>query len=115
MLLIVVLLTTLLVTGPLGLSSSLKESKYKYNLAHWFEEIARSLGTFKLASYSNIPQEKTDYYTGNYLFARSKHFKILVTQYISFVIFKTLIKLLNQGDNVQKNFLLVNHPRIYFF
>jgi ABC-type bacteriocin/lantibiotic exporter with double-glycine peptidase domain len=87
----VVLLTTLLVTGPLGLSSSLKESKYKYNLAHWFEEIARSLGTFKLASYSNIPQEKTDYYTGNYLFARSKHFKILVTQYISFVIFKTLI------------------------
>jgi ABC-type bacteriocin/lantibiotic exporter with double-glycine peptidase domain len=90
-LLIVVLLTTLLVTGPLGLSSSLKESKYKYNLAHWFEEIARSLGTFKLASYSNIPQEKTDYYTGNYLFARSKHFKILVTQYISFVIFKTLI------------------------
>jgi ABC-type bacteriocin/lantibiotic exporter with double-glycine peptidase domain len=90
-LLIVVLVTTLLVTGPLGLSTSLKESKYKYNLAHWFEEIARSLGTFKLASYSQIPQKKTDYYTGNYLFARSKHFKILVTQYISFVIFKTLI------------------------
>jgi ABC-type bacteriocin/lantibiotic exporter with double-glycine peptidase domain len=90
-LLIVVLVTTLLVTGPLGLSTSLKESKYKYNLAHWFEEIARSLGTFKLASYSQIPQKKTDYYTGNYLFARSKHFKVLVTQYISFVIFKTLI------------------------
>jgi ABC-type bacteriocin/lantibiotic exporter with double-glycine peptidase domain len=89
--LIALLLVTLAITGPMGLKTSLKESKYKYGLAHWLEEIAHALGTFKLASYSNIPQSKTDYYTGNYLFARSKHFKIIVTQYISFVVFKTLI------------------------
>ncbi len=91
LLLIAVLVTTLVLTGPLGLSTSLKESKYKYNLAHWLEEIAHALGTFKLAGYSKIPQKKTDYFTGNYLFARSKHFKIIVIQYFSFVVFKTLI------------------------
>jgi ABC-type bacteriocin/lantibiotic exporter with double-glycine peptidase domain len=91
LLLIAVLVLTLVLTGPMGLSTSLKESKYKYNLAHWLEEIAHALGTFKLAGYSNIPQKKTDYFTGNYLFARTKHFKIIVLQYFSFVIFKTLI------------------------
>jgi len=90
-LLIVLLLIILFLTGPMGLSTSLKESKYKYNLAHWLEEIAHAIGTFKLAGYSRIPQQKTDYYTGNYLFARAKHFKIIVVQYLSFVVFKTLI------------------------
>ena len=30
-------------TGPKGLSTSLQESKYKYQMAHWLEEIARML------------------------------------------------------------------------
>lgn len=78
-------------TGPQGLTTSLKESKYKYMLANWLEEIAKSLSTFKLAGYSNLPMEKTDFYVSNYLHARKSHFKVLVTQYLSFVAFKTLI------------------------
>jgi ABC-type bacteriocin/lantibiotic exporter with double-glycine peptidase domain len=78
-------------TGPKGLKTSLYESKYKYQLVNWLEEIARAISTFKLAGYSNLPLEKTDYFVSNYLHARKKHFKVLVTQYVSFITFKTLI------------------------
>lgn len=91
MVLVLVLGLIIRLTGPKGLKTSLKESKYKYMLANWLEEIARSLSTFKLAGYSNLPLEKTDYYVSNYLYARKKHFKILIIQYLSFVGFKTLI------------------------
>ncbi|MFN3405748.1 MAG: peptidase domain-containing ABC transporter [Cytophagaceae bacterium] len=78
-------------TGPKGLKSSLNESKYKYEVANWLEEIARALSTFKLAGYSNLPMEKTDYYVSNYVHYRKQHFKVLLTQYLSFVSFKALI------------------------
>ena len=89
--LIGVLLGILAVTGPKGLKTSYKESKYKYMVANWLQEIARALSTFKLAGYSNLPMEKTDYFVSNYLHYRKKHFKLLVVQYASFVAFKTLI------------------------
>jgi ABC-type bacteriocin/lantibiotic exporter with double-glycine peptidase domain len=90
-LLITVLIILLRFTGPQGLQTSLKESKYKYQVAGWLEEIARAMSTFKLASYSKLPMQKTDHLVGSYLNARKKHFKILVIQYYGFVIFKTLI------------------------
>ncbi len=90
-LLVSVLVVLIRLTGPQGLQSSLKESKYKYKVAGWLEEIARAMSTFKLASYSKLPLQKTDYLVGNYLAARKKHFKILVIQYYGFIIFKTTI------------------------
>lgn len=78
-------------TGPKALEYSLKESKYKYAAVHWLEEIARSISTFKLASYSNVPIEKTDSIVTNYLHARKGHFKVLLTQYWYFIAFKVLI------------------------
>ena len=89
--LVAILALILRYTGPQGLKTSLKESKYKYMVANWLEEIAKSLSTFKLAGHSNLPMEKTDYYVSNYLHARKSHFKVLVSQYLSFVAFKTLI------------------------
>lgn len=89
--LVVILALILRFTGPKGLHTSLKASKYKYMLANWLEEIARSLSTFKLAGHSNLPMEKTDYFVSNYLHARKGHFKVLVNQYSSFVLFKTII------------------------
>jgi ABC-type bacteriocin/lantibiotic exporter with double-glycine peptidase domain len=89
--LVAILVIILRFTGVQGLKTSLRESKFKYMVANWLEEIARSLSTFKLAGHSNLPLEKTDHYVSNYLYARKKHFRVLVTQYISFVMFKTLI------------------------
>jgi ABC-type bacteriocin/lantibiotic exporter with double-glycine peptidase domain len=78
-------------TSPLGLKTSLKESKYKYEVAYWLEEIGRTLHTFKLAGHSDLPLTKTDKYVSNYLDAKQAHFRILLIQYVSIVSFKTLI------------------------
>lgn len=90
-LLVLIVLVIFRVTGPRGLSSSLTESKYKYKAASWLEELARSMGTFKLAGKSDLPLEKTDALVSNYLDARKQHFKVLVTQYSSIVAFKVFI------------------------
>ncbi len=78
-------------TGPIGLSTSLKESTRKYDVAHWLEEIARTVGTFKLAGISNLPLLKIDKLILGYLYFRRKHFAILITQYKVMVAFKVLV------------------------
>lgn len=74
-----------------GLKTSLKESKYKYNVAHWLQEIARTGTTFKLAGKTDLPLEKTNEHTENYVAARESHFKILKQQYTFLTVFKMLI------------------------
>ena len=81
-------------TSPLGMKTSIKESKYKYEVAYWLEEIGRTLHTFKLAGKSDLPLSKTDKYVSNYLDAKQQHFRILLIQYASIVTFKTLITLI---------------------
>lgn len=78
-------------SAPKGLSSSITESKYKYKVAFWLEELARNSMTFKLAGYTNLTIEKTDVFLSNYLLARQKHFKVLMSQYITVVVFKVFI------------------------
>lgn len=78
-------------TGPSGLKSSLTESKYKYAVVHWLEEMARTLETFKLAGTSPLPLQRTDTLVDGYLEARSKHFSVLRFQYINLVAFKMLV------------------------
>lgn len=90
-LLITVIILIIYFSGPKGLESSITESKYKYKVAYWLEELARNLTTFKLAGYTNLTIEKTDIYLSNYLIYRQKHFKILRGQYIAIVVFKTFI------------------------
>lgn len=86
---IVVLIFWMTAAG--GLKTSLKESKYKYAVAHWLEEIARANTTFKLSNGDRFSMQKTDGLVVKYLDARKEHFKILVTQFASMVGFKTLI------------------------
>ena len=78
-------------TGSSGLKSSLVESKYKYKVAFWLEELARTLGAFKMAGNSSLPMRKTDHNVNNYLHYRNDHFRVLMKQYRYFVLFKTLI------------------------
>ena len=76
-----------------GLKSSLKESTYKYRVAHWLKELARGFSTFKLAGVTSLPLAKTDFLVSSYLTHRKQHFRILVFQYAGVVLFKTLITL----------------------
>lgn len=78
-------------TVPQGLKTSLKESTYKYEVAHWLEEIARAMETFKLAGKTPLPLQKTDQAVTGYLNSRKEHFKTLRIQYINLVAFKVII------------------------
>lgn len=91
------LLIMLRVTGPKGLKTSISESKYKYKVANWLEELARGMITFRLAGTANMPLDRTDEYVGGYLHYRNQHFKVLLSQYTGFVIFKTLMTALLLG------------------
>jgi len=90
-LLILVLYIVLRITGPKGLKTSIEESTYKYKVAYWLEELARTMNTFKLAGETRLPEQRTDYLLESYLHARKNHFKILVTQYLNIVGFKALV------------------------
>lgn len=78
-------------TAAAGISSSILESDYKYQVGYWLEEIARNVKTFKLSGNTDIAINKTDELVSGYLDARTNHFKILLTQYWAFVAFKTII------------------------
>jgi ABC-type bacteriocin/lantibiotic exporter with double-glycine peptidase domain len=78
-------------TGPKGLTTSLKESKYKYSLVAWLEELARTRNTFKLAGYTTMPMDRTDKLVDSYLSARKAHFKVLLNQFVTITIFKLLV------------------------
>lgn len=79
------------VTGPRGLATSLVESKYKYLLAHWLEEVARVNRSFKLHPETDFHLEKTDTVVGSYLSSREKHFQVLISQFQLFVGFKIIV------------------------
>ena len=78
-------------TGWVGLRTSLEESKYKYEVAHWLEELARAMISFKLAGKSSLPLSNTDTRVTGYLKSRNAHFRVLMVQYILMVVFKVLI------------------------
>lgn len=89
--LILTLVLIFRLTGPKGLQSSINESKYKYKVVYWLEEIARTLNSFKISGNTNLPVKKTEYNVNNYLINRKVHFKVLVSQYIYIVLFKAAI------------------------
>jgi len=79
------------ITGTKGLDTSIKESKYKYNLAHWIEEIAGNTKSFKIYNDGNLHLNKTDEINVSYLKSRQSHFKVLVRQFIMFIGFKVWV------------------------
>ncbi len=78
-------------TAQKGLDASLSESKYKYKVAHWLQEVARSIVSFKLSGKTSHALDKNDELVTEYLDARESHFKILVLQFIQMIGFKVLV------------------------
>lgn len=81
-------------TSSSGIESSLKESDKKYEVASWLEDIAGSVKTFKINSKSDTHLKGTDNRVVSYLNHRTSHFKVLLFQYWTIVLFKVLITLL---------------------
>lgn len=73
----------LFVLFPLGrgaATTAIQESKAKYALAAWLEEVARFPIAFKTASGTLYAAERADELVGGYLDRRSTHFRILMRQ-----------------------------------
>lgn len=80
-------------TAKKGLQTSLEESKFKYKVAHWIQEIAHSIISFKLSGKTSLALSKNDALVENYLTARENHFRIIKLQYIKMIGFKAVITL----------------------
>lgn len=79
------------ITAPKGLRTNLKESKYKYKLAHWLQEVARTSNSFKLAGKTDLTIDKAADHISEYIEARESHFKVLVQQYSFLIVFKVIV------------------------
>jgi ABC-type bacteriocin/lantibiotic exporter with double-glycine peptidase domain len=89
--LILILFLIFWFTAPGALRSSINESKYKYKVVQWLEELARAINSFKLAGNTDLPIRRADDTINNYLKYRKAHFKALVTQFSFIVVFKTAV------------------------
>ena len=78
-------------TAPWGLQTSLEESKNKYKVAHWIQEVARSVVSFKLSGNTSLAMQKNDTLVAGYLVSREKHFKVLAIQFAQMITFKVLV------------------------
>jgi ABC-type bacteriocin/lantibiotic exporter with double-glycine peptidase domain len=78
-------------TSKKGLETSIYESKYKYKVVFWLEELGRAVQSFKLAGFANLPMHKTDRLLNKYIIYRKQHFAVLVRQFSAIIAFKTLI------------------------
>lgn len=90
---VLILLVILRWSGQRGLDTNLVESKYKYEMAYWLEEMGRASTSFKLAGDTQLPIDRTNDLANAYITARRKHFKVLLGQYTAMVGFKTVVTL----------------------
>ncbi|MDG3581324.1 MULTISPECIES: peptidase domain-containing ABC transporter [Galbibacter] len=91
MMLIVLLYLIFRLNFSSGVATSLKESNYKYKVAHWLQEIARNHMSFKNKRVFNFSLDKNDDLVGGYLKGRESHFDILRRQFIQLTGFKVLM------------------------
>lgn len=89
--LLLLLIIILRITAPAGLSTSLMESKYKYKVAGWLEDVARASNTFKLAGGERLTMTRTNELLSGYLDTRAAHFKVLLYHYFGLITFQALV------------------------
>ena len=74
-----------------GLETSLYESKYKYKVAGWLQEIARNNFSFRNELNYDYALQKNDLLVTDYLKYREKHFNVVKRQFSQLIIFKIII------------------------
>ncbi len=74
-----------------GLASSLSESKYKYKVVSWLQEMARNNFSFRKKENFEFGLQKNDYLVSEYLAYRENHFEIIKRQFSQLIFFKVII------------------------
>lgn len=91
LILMAIVFTIIRLSSTQGLQTAYKASTYKYAVAAWLQEIARSIKSFKYTKGTSLHMDKTDTLVGDYLSSRTSYFGILLTQFWSLISFKILI------------------------
>lgn len=68
--------------GRRGPATAIRESKVKYQMAGWLEEVAAHPGLFKLSGGSQLSEQRADEIAHSYLDAREAHFVVFFRQYM---------------------------------
>ena len=74
-----------------GLQTSMKESRFKYKVANWLQEMARNNFSFRKGINYDFALEKNNDLVIDYLSYREKHFKIIQRQFTQLIVFKMII------------------------
>ncbi|TWU01782.1 ATP-binding cassette domain-containing protein [Neorhodopirellula pilleata] len=72
----------IVVLGRGAVKTAVKESKSKYYMAAWLEDVARCQSTFHTASGKRLAASRSDRLVHDYLINRKKHFRVLLRQVI---------------------------------
>lgn len=83
--LLIMIVAGIVVLGRGGISSCIDESKMKYRLTAWFEDLMRCQNGFKVNGGAEFAIDRANQLTAKYLSARRSHFTILFRQ-ISFTL-----------------------------
>lgn len=90
-LLVLVVYLMLRISGKRGFDTSVQESNYKYQVAAYLQDLARTVISFKFSRNQRLHLNKTDDFVAGYLGSRTEHFGVLLFQYWVLVIFKIVI------------------------
>jgi len=88
--LVLLILFTMFVLGRGAIKTSIKESKTKYAMAAWLEDLARCRTTFRYDGASEFALERSDELIFDYLTARKKHFRVLMRQIVFLLLVQAL-------------------------
>ncbi len=88
--LVLLLLFTVFVLGRGAVKTSIKESKTKYAMASWLEDLARCRTSFRHHGAPEFALERSNQLIFNYLNARKKHFAILMRQIVFMLLIQAL-------------------------
>ncbi len=88
--LVLAILFMMFVLGYGAVKTSIKESKTKYAMAAWLEDLARCRTTFRYDGASEFALERSDQLIYDYLTARKKHFRVLMRQIIFMLLLQAL-------------------------
>lgn len=90
---LVLFVAIIVIVIPLGsgaVATAVKESKAKYEMAAWLEEIARHPATFKSPAGAALASAQANALTIKYLSERAKHFQILFRQIIGSLVLEAV-------------------------
>lgn len=84
--LLVMVISGIILLGRGVVRTAVEESKYKYHVVSWFEDIIHSQLALKLGGAADFASDRSNHWTNAYLGARQRHFRILLRQ-ILFMLF----------------------------